>query len=128
MSVGTDFKVSFSTLVFTFNILRFRHNGIERAIVEATHNNSPAMEFEPGNLLNPGRLELEITHDHTAVPIPLLSPAEDLFIDLGAGIGLPRWTVEGFMATYQYEGPLEERIVASATLQLSGVITAGTQP
>ena len=126
---GTSFRVTFVTSGFTAQIFDLNHDGIERAEIDDSEFASPGwMEFLPGDLVNPGQLELTLIHKHNALP-PIDQPTEEIQIDDGKSqTGANRWSIQGFMSTYAYQGPFEDRIQATSRIKFSGAITPTTIP
>ena len=119
--VGTGLAITFSS-GFMAEMLDFNHGSIERAVIPAsTFATTGGMEYEAGNLYNPGEITAQIHHDPSALP-PLTSAKETVTVTY-PDAGAAAWAADGFLSEYEITSELEDRIVANVTIKLSGTIT-----
>lgn len=122
--VGTGASVTFDT-GFLAEILSIDGPGVSRPAIDTTHmTTTGARTYIPGSLYDPGTADVEIAFAPETTP-PYASAAETVtftFTSAGAG-GTTTWAASGFLTNISPSIPLEERATATATLQLSGVIT-----
>ena len=119
--VGTGTSITFDTGFFA-EILSVNWSGISRAVIDTTHmGTTTAMTYTPGDLIDPGELQVEIAFAPGTAP-PWDSVAETVTVtwpDAGAAT----WAASGFMSGFEATGTIEERMTATGTLKLSGDIT-----
>ncbi len=121
MIVGTGITIAFSS-GFLAEIQDVTWSGIHRDSIKSSHaGTTTAHTFSPSDLYDPGELQVEIHHDPSVKP-PINGAAENITVtwpDAGAAT----WVVSGFMTDYEVKSPLEDKIIATATLKLSGDVT-----
>lgn len=125
MKISTGATIAFSTGFFA-EILAISWSGIERESIETTHMGSTGgyKQFLPGNLSDPGELEVEMFLAPETIP-PINGAAETVTVTLpsaGAG-GTSTWSASGFMSGFEWEAPVEEAMKATGTIKLTGAIT-----
>lgn len=121
--VGTGISIEFST-GFLAEILNVGDQNMQRASIDATHMGSATMEYLAGQLPDWGALECEIAFDPDTKP-PLAGAAEVVTITYPNGT---TWARTGFMTGFQSQGPLEERMTATASIKFTGDLTVTTTP
>lgn len=122
--VGTGATITFDTGFFA-EIISIDGPGVSRPAIDATHmGTTTAREWIPGSLYDPGTADIEIAFAPETTPA-YAGAAETVtftFTSAGAG-GTTTWAASGFLTNFSPSIPLEERMTATATLQLSGAIT-----
>lgn len=99
-------------------------SGYERAAIETTHMTSTSgwRTFQPSDLKSPGTIELELSfrpNDN----IPITSAAETWTITFpipSGGSSGATLACSGFLTSFEFSDPMDERMTATATLQLTG--------
>ena len=95
---------------------------MERAAIPAsTLATTGGMEFLAGLLYDPGEISCQLHHNPAALP-PINGAAETVTLTY-PDAGAATWAAQGFMTSYEVTGELEDRIVATCTIKLSGDIT-----
>jgi len=124
MEIGTGATITFAS-GFLAEILDITWSGIERISIDKSHMGSTnAKEFMPGDLFDPGELEVELLFAAETTP-PFNSAPEAITVTLpseGTG-GTSTWAAQGFMTGFEFNAPLEDRQTATATIKISGAIT-----
>lgn len=92
-----------------------------REKIDVSHTQSPdsRMQFIMADLVDSGELEVELNFDPTASP-PIDDPFEAVTITFGSGT---TWEFSGALISYGGEAPLDDRMTATATIAVSGLIT-----
>ena len=128
--IGTGATVTFGTSSRTFNIVSVGHDDIGRESIETTHRGTTsARSFIPGDLYDPGGLELEIqldpNLDTTNIP-PFDQAAETITVtqpvqsgDATAG----KIAGTGFVQSFSYNDPVEDLITGTVSVKFSGALT-----
>lgn len=124
MKIGTGSTITFSTGFFA-EILSINWSGIEREAIETTHMGSTGWkQFLPGNLVDPGELEVEMFFAPETPP-PITGAIETMTVTMpsaGAG-GTSTWAGSAFMTEFEFEDPVEDVMKATATLKITSTIT-----
>lgn len=119
--VGTGTAITFDSGFFA-EILSVNWSGISRESIDTSHmGTTGGMTFTPGDLYDPGELQVEMAFVPGTSP-PYDGAAETCTVtwpDAGAAT----WAASGFMTGFEVTGPLEERMTATGTVKLSGNIT-----
>lgn len=124
MEIGTGATITFSSSFFG-KIRNISWSGISRPSIDTTHTGTTtARTFTPGDLYDAGELQVEVLFAaETAAPIT--GAAETVTVTLpseGAG-STSTWAASGFLTGFEFQSPLEEMQVATATIKFSGAIT-----
>ena len=122
--LGTGLVVTFSAATgFLANALSLSHDGMEVDDVETTTlATTGGKTFQPGDLLNPGEVEIGLAFD-PAVDPPILtqpSPTGNLVIVYPGGAG-GQWSCGAYMKSFAITAELEQRIEARARFKLTGL-------
>lgn len=125
MKISTGATISFQSGFFG-EILSIGWGGIERGSIETTHMGTPSgyKQFIPGNLADPGELEVEFNFQAEKTP-PITNAAETITVTYnsdGAG-STSTWSASGFMTAFECEAPVEEVMKGTATIKFTGPIT-----
>jgi hypothetical protein len=122
--LGTGATIAFQTGFFA-EILSLEWSGIAREPIETSHAGTSTWKtFIPGRLSDPGELSVELHLDaDTAAPIN--AAAETITVTLpsnGAG-DTSTWSASGFMTSFSFSAPMEDKQTATATIKFTGAIT-----
>lgn len=132
VDVGTTTSLQFVTSALLVEVVGIQIGGISRPAIDTTHLLSTlpvggqfgGRTFIPGKLQDPGELTLEIHHDPDKVP-PVNTAPEQLVLTFpvpaGKTVGA-KYTMTGFCTAYQAGTPLEDKMGATITVKLSGVV------
>lgn len=125
--VGTGASLTLVTSGWTGEILSINGNNIgAREVVETSHlGTTVARTYMPGDLYDPGELEVELAWDPDEPP-PYAAVAEVIRVTLpipAGGAGGAKYEASGFLTQTGFAVPLEERMTASFTVKWSGEIT-----
>lgn len=125
MKISTGATLAFSTGFFG-EITSLSWSGQEREFFEGTHMGSTGgfKQFIPGNLADPGELEIECNLEAEKTP-PITGAAETVTVTLNsAGAGnTSTWAASGFLTGFEWEAPVEDIMKATATIKFTGAIT-----
>lgn len=123
MDVGTGIAVAFGTSGFTAELLAVNGNDISRTDIDVTHMGSATyMEFQPSKLLNGGSVDIELGFDPDAQP-PIDQPPETITITFplpSGGISPATLVFTGYVNTWSFAVPLEDKMTATATIKIDG--------
>ncbi len=122
-NVGTGSTITFGTSSFSADILDINRTGITRPSIDVTHmGTTGGREFMPGDLYDPGEIEVEFGWIGTLDP-PYDGAIETVTINCaGAGSG-HNWASSCFCTNFEFGLPLEEKMTARMTLKATGDIT-----
>ena len=121
-TLGTGTTITFGTSSWTAVLLDVDGPGLTREKVKSTTMETTGFHtYIPGDLVDPGELEIELECDGTNGP-PISSAAETITIKW-SGDTASVSSATGFMTAYKPSAPLEERMTATATIAFSGSIT-----
>ena len=119
--IGTGITIAFSSGFFA-EVVGLRHTGIERPAIDQSHFGSTnARSFRPGDLYDPGELEVELNFAPGTAP-PFNGAAETCTVT-HPDSGTSTWAASAFMTGFEYGAPLEDKQTATARLKFSGEIT-----
>jgi hypothetical protein len=121
MMIGTGTTVTFNSIALA-EILDVTPPGMSRESVQSSHMGTvTAHTHLPTKLYDGGELTLEIAFDPKLV-MPFadtVAACVILFPDSAAST----WTFDAFVTGYEPADPLEDRMTATITLKVTGVIT-----
>lgn len=116
--IGTKTTVAFSS-GFLAEIRDVTLPGQTRPSIKTSHNGTTDFDtFIPGDLVDPGELEVQMLFDPTKDP-PIDQPAESITVTLRDGT---TWVFTGFLTNYRPTAPFEDLATAQATIKVSGAI------
>jgi len=119
VDIGTGITIAFGTSGFSAQIMDVTPPGQERESIETSHQGTVnGKTFTPADLYDPGGLEFEIHFNPDTVP-PIDDAVEEIIITWPAGA---TWTFDGFMTGYAPSAPLNDKMVATVTVKVSGEI------
>lgn len=118
--VGTGTTVVFGTSAYSAELLDVRWGGINRASVPSSHMGSTnGMTFIPGKLYDPGEISLDYHFKDNASP-PITGAAETITITFPDA---ETWAASGFVTGFEFTDPMEDKMVATVTVKMTGDIT-----
>lgn len=124
--VGTGVTIVFGTSGFSADIESVNGQSIERPVVETSHMGTTTYKtFMPGDLTDPGGVEFEFHFDPDEQP-PITSAAETITITFPIPTGLANGATlasSGFIASWSWGTPLEDKMVGNANVKFSGTST-----
>ena len=126
-TIGTGTTITFGTSGFTAQLNEVNWDGIERGAVDSTHmGTTDARTFIPTTLYDPGEIELEVAFDGDDAP-PIGGAVETITVEFakknsGSANGA-RWAANGFVTGFQVTVQLEDKMMGTMTVKLSGAIT-----
>lgn len=120
--IGTGATVTYQSGLFA-EILSLEWTGITRDTFETTHmGTTGGKTYGFGSLYDPGELSVELAFDNpdggwiTAIA----AAAETTTVTVSNG---NTWAASGAMSEFEWSAPLEDRMVATATIKLSGNVS-----
>lgn len=124
--ITTGITITYQT-GFLAEILDYNWSGIERVSIETTHmGTTGGRTYMPGTLYDPGEIQVELAFDPEESPVtPITAAAETVTVTYADTAPASTMEASGFMTNFEIQGPLEDRMTATATLKLTGVITHG---
>ena len=138
VDVSTGITIVFGTSGFTSEILDVAQPGVSRKSIDVSHMGTAApsagsygnMPFIPGRLSDAGELTLDVHYNPDVVPpIDLVAETITVTFPLVPGDSTPAKIVfTGFFTAFDPSFPLDDKMVASATIKISGSVarTAAT--
>jgi len=124
--VGTGLSVAFGTTSFTAEIIGVNGNDVSREVIETSHLSTTTWKtFMPGDLTDPGELELEIAFDPDDTP-PHTNAAETVTVTFPTPTGKTSGATLAcsmFLTSWNWGAPLEGKMTANITLKCSGTPT-----
>ena len=123
--LGTGTILTFANI--TMNLTSVAMTGISRESIETTHlGSTPTKTFIPGDLYDPGSIEVEFQLDTTGpvttmdIETIMADPSQSWTIAVGS---LATWTgSNAFTTDFSWNLPVEELATGSFTLKISGAI------
>ena len=118
---------SFTMTGFTGDIISINNSGISRGVVDSTHlGTSAAKTFIPGDLYDPGEVELTVQHDPNEQP-PFTASATTATITYptpSGGASGATHAASGFVSSWD-PGNIanDELMTSSVTVKWTGAIT-----
>ena len=121
---GFGTTVVFATSGFTANLLSVDGPGVERAAINSSHmaTASSYMTYIPAKLSDGGSVDIEFEFNGADAP-PITAAAETITIDWAGDTGDGEYSFTGFMTNYSPSASVGERMTATATLKVSGVVS-----
>jgi hypothetical protein len=127
--IGQGTYVSFGTALHTatgYKITGVNHNGITRAVADATHMLSSVKEFVASSIYDPGEVSVEVLHDPAVKPVAdLANVATNQVVSVywaNGGTAVTLWSALGYMTGYEAGAQMEDMQSGSVTIKLSGAL------
>ena len=121
--VGTGLAIVFGTSGFTAEITDVNGQGISRESINTSHHGSTIYHaFMPSDLVDPGELTMEFSFDPDEQP-PVTSATETITITFplpAGGVTAATLAASGFVTSWEWGAPLEEKMTATATIKWTG--------
>lgn len=122
--IGTGAIIAFESAPTAYfgKILNIEWGGISRPAVDISNfATTTARVFIPGDVYDPGELAVDMLCDPNQIP-PIGKAAERITLTFPGGTP-NTWYAEGFMTSFSMTLPLEDKIVANATIKFTDAIT-----
>ena len=125
MAESTGFGITVSGLP-TARLLSVNHGGMSRESIDYSNAASVDgwMEKKPGDIKDPGQLEVEIIFDPAdlgAWLALLVAPAATVDVEYPDGVTV---SGEAFLTEFEDEAPYDDKMTASATFEFTGEVSA----
>lgn len=131
VDLGTGITVVFAS-GFAPEITNASMSGISREVVDTSHLGTPqagadkigSRTFLAGDLSDPGELTIEGHFNPDTVP-PIEGDSEVITINFppNSGVTTPaKWVFNGQMTSFDWNGPLEDKMTFTATVKAVGEI------
>lgn len=124
--IGTGTSITFGTSGFTGEIIGVAQSGIERPAIPTSHlGTTSSHTFMPGDLVDEGEVTLEVAYNPNTQP-PIRGAAETITITFPVPSGSSNGATaqfSGFCTGWDWNAPLEEKMVANVTIKISGTVT-----
>lgn len=129
--VGTGTTVEFpSGTTFPHEVTNIAWGGMERGSVETSHLGTTGQRtFIPTDLFDPGAVTLDINFDPTLDINDAISKAAGIVtITFTDGTSTSTWASTGFMTSFDFSAPFEEKMTGTAVWKFDGqsLITVST--
>lgn len=120
--------ITFSSSFFA-QIVELGWSGLTREAIDTSHQALTAAQlgnktFIGSKFVDPGELSVTLNFNpDTTVPMQGATAAETVTVAIGDSSTQASWAASGFMTSFEWTGPLEDRMTATCTIKLSGAIT-----
>jgi len=135
---GFGVSITFHTGFFAM-ITNVDWDGIERPSIDISNNSiatsggsgiAGAKLYTPGIIYDPGKLTVELLFDPNTAP-PITGAVESITVTLPKTAGQTAgatWVADGFMESFKYGAPMEDKMSATAVIKFTGpiAITSGS--
>lgn len=125
--IGQGTYVSFGTVLNTtggYKVIGVNHNGITRAVADATHMLSTAKEFVASSIYDPGEISVEVLHDASIKPtVDLANVSATQVVSVywaNGASAVTMWSALGYMTGYEAGAQMEDMMSGTVTIKLSG--------
>ena len=120
--------ITFSSSFFA-QIIDLSWSGLAREAIDTSHQALTAAQlgnktFIGSKFVDPG--ELQVTGNFTidtTVPMQGATAAETVTVAVGDSSTQGSWAASGFMTSFEWSGPFEDRMTFTCTIKFSGAIT-----
>ena len=122
--IGTGITIVFGTSAFVAEVTDINGPGMTRESIDVSHQGTTdARIFIPADLFDAGEISFDIHFNPDTDP-PIDKILEEIVVTWPAGA---TWTFDGFSTGYEPSTPLEDKMVGTVTVKVSGnvVIVAG---
>ena len=120
VDIATGITIVFSTSAFLAEILDITGPGLTRESVDVTHQGTvDARIHAPVDLFDGGEMSFDVHFNPDTDP-PIDQDVETVTITWPS---TAKWEFDGFMTAYEPSAPLEDKMVGSITIKVSGDIT-----
>ncbi len=123
---GFGQSITFASGFFA-EILSIQWSGISRDAIATTSSGTSggSATFIPSDIEDYGEVQVELLFDPDDTP-PIASAAESVTVTWPIPAGLTNgatWAFSGFMTSFEVNSPIDDRMTATATIKVSGIIT-----
>jgi len=124
--ISTGLAITYSSSFFA-EITDFSWDGMAREDIDTSNfATTGARTFIPGTLYDGGEIQVELIFDPESSPIvPLTAVAETVTVTYSDPAPASTMAASGYMKGFSITGPLEDKMMATATLKIAGDITHG---
>lgn len=126
VDTGTGAALVFTTSSWTAEIMSIEHSGVSREAIDVTHlGSTSARAFIPGDLYDPGELDVEYHHNPDNPP-PFTATAEIVQIKFplsGTITTASQDKISMFIVDLGKTIPLEDKMVGTIKLKCTGPIS-----
>lgn len=115
IDIGTGTTIAFPG--FSFKVTGVKHSGVSRPSIKTSHLATVGFdEFMPGDLVDPGMLELEIQYDPALTP-PIDGEIQDCTITFPEG---EEKSGQAFLTDFDADVPLEDLMTGTCKFKCTG--------
>lgn len=135
VNVSTGLTIAAGTSSWSAQIIDVQWSGVAREAIETSHMATAAAgagtfgnrTFIPGDLSDPGELTVQFHFNPDTEP-PIDQLAETWTVTIPGSTTPATWACSGFATNVDVSMPLEDKMVGTMTIKLSGSVTqtAGT--
>ena len=122
---GTGATIVFGTSGFAGEITGFSAPNESRVSIDVSHLASTSMTYIPGDLVEGGEVSLDLNFNPDYA-VPVSGAAETITISYALRSGdstASTWAFTGFVTDHTPSVPFEDRMTATVTIKVSGVVT-----
>ena len=121
--IATGVTITFATSAWSANLMSVTHSGNGREAIKTSYQGTTTVDtFVPSKLRDPGSWEIEVQYDPLEDP-PLDAAAETITVAWPDG---EEEAFTGFVTGFEKSGTLDEMVMATMTIKVSGAITSPT--
>lgn len=121
--IGTGSTITFGTSSFTADVLSIGLSGITREAINTSHMATTADHtFMPTDLVDNGEISLEIAFVAGLTP-PIITNGAAETVTIAFAGSATTWSMSAFQTSFDITAPLEDKMIATMTLKVSGAIT-----
>ncbi|MCP5017109.1 MAG: hypothetical protein GY938_17835 [Ketobacter sp.] len=121
--VGTGTTIAFATSTFTAEVMNINGSDISREDIETSHMGTTGYKtYIPSKLVDGGTVDLEIAFDPDDQP-PVSGASEVITVTFptpSGGSSGAKVVFTGYVNTWTWTDPLEEKMTASLTVKVDG--------
>lgn len=132
-SVNQNFggTITFGTSSFSCEITDWSYSGATRTAIETTHLGTTAANgttqigtrtFMPNDLVDPGELTVTMHFNPDKYP-PIEAAPETITLDFTGAANDATWAFSGFITSYNWEAPLDDKMTGEYVIKITGPIT-----
>jgi len=123
--------IAFGTsTTFTAELTDWDYTGAQREAIETTHLGSTDVTtgkignrtYMPNDLVDGGEISATIHFNPDTVP-PIHAVPETITLNFGPTADAATWAFSGFITSYRWTAPLDDKMTGEFTIKVSGPIT-----
>lgn len=127
--------IAFETSSFVAEVTDWSYSGAIRTAIETTHLGTTqatssqigTRTFMPNDLVDAGELTVTMHFNPDEYP-PMHADPETITLTFGPSSETATWAFSGFMTSYNWEAPMEEKMTGEYVIKVSGPITITEDP